>query len=376
MQATIVPVEDARQTQQAAELAAQIARDGGLIVFPTETVYGLGASAASAKGYEALRQVKGAVDQPFTVHLPDPGAAERYINVGHALVARLIRKVFPGPVTLVVEVSEDEIHRKIRDLGLPPEARNRVYHQNTIGLRCPDHPVAHRVLDAIGGPVLASGASPRGVTPPVDADDAARVLGDQVDLIIDGGRCRYGKPSTVVRVRGEGRFTVDPGGVYDERYIRKLLRWTMLVVCSGNTCRSPMAEGLARKTLADQRGIRVDELEQAGLRVLSAGAFAAPGMPPSPEAVEALRKFDVDIAGHRSRVLSVEMVHEADVIYCMTATHQQAVLNLVPSAAGKTFLLDPSGDVEDPIGSGATAYQRCAEIIRRRLAQRLKEQQP
>jgi protein-tyrosine-phosphatase len=84
----------------------------------------------------------------------------------------------------------------------------------------------------------------------------------------------------------------------------------------------------------------------------------------------------VDISSHRSRLLAVEMVHEADVIYCMTTAHQQAVLSLVPSAAPKTFLLDPSGDVEDPIGSGSTAYQRCAEIIRRRLEQRLKEQQP
>src|SRR5690606_23891543 len=228
----------------------------------------------------------------------------------------------------------------------------------------------------IDAPVVASSANPRGKPPPHDADDAAAAVDGAAELVIDGGVTRYAKPSTIVRIHKSGQMTVERGGVYDERFIRKLLRWTMLLVCSGNTCRSAMAEGIARQMLAEQRGIAPEDLEPAGLRVISAGAFATPGMPAAPEAVEALGKSGIDLSSHRSRVLTPELIHEADVIDCMTQSHMDAVLRLVPSAAGKTMLLAPTGDVADPIGSGLTAYQRCAELIRRRLDQRLKEQQP
>jgi tRNA threonylcarbamoyl adenosine modification protein (Sua5/YciO/YrdC/YwlC family) len=378
MQITTVQLDDARQADETAAVARDILEAGGLVVFPTETVYGVGAAAASSKGYEALRQVKGGVDQPFAVHLPDPAVAERYVDLTSPLLRRLLWKVFPGPVTLQVEVSDEVIHRKIRDLNLPAEVRSRLYHRNTIALRCPDHPLAQRILAAAPWPILASSAVGRGQRPPHEAEDAARAIGDQVDLIIDGGRTRYSKPSTIVSVRGSGsdaQATVERPGVYDERFIRKLLRWTVLLVCSGNTCRSPMAEGLARQLLAEQRGIPVEQLEEQGVRILSAGAFAASGSPAAPEAVEALSKFNIDISGHRSRPLTPELIHEADVIYCMARSHRQFILELFPSATDKTLLLDPGGDVEDPIGANITTYQRCAELIRRQLAQRLKEQE-
>jgi protein-tyrosine phosphatase len=294
-------------------------------------------------------------------------------------------------VTLVVDVPEAVISDRLRAFG-PGGAgdaggelhgrqtlRQRLYHGATIGLRCPDDPVAQRVLGAIDAPIVASSANHRGAAPPMDADEAAAAVGDAADLIVDGGRARYAKPSTIVRVTqrdGSPHIAVQREGVYDERFIRKLLRWTMVLVCSGNTCRSPMAEAIAKDVLAKQRGIAPDDLEAAGLRIVSAGVYAAPGSPPSPEAVDALAKMDIDMRPHRSRRLSLELIHEADVIYCMTRGHLEAIVEAAPYAADKTFLLDPNGDIEDPIGAGLTTYQRCAEMIRRRLDQRLKEQQP
>lgn len=380
MQMTTVHPEDLQQARQIARQAADILLAGGLVVFPTETVYGVGASVASARGYDALCALKEYPEgRPFTVHLPDPAAAERFVDTTSPLLRRLMRKVFPGPVTLVVDVTETVIQAKLKELGLEPEARDRLYHQNTIGLRCPDHPMAQLILGSLDAPVVAGSANRPGDLPPHDAAEAAASVGERVELIVDGGPTRFAKPSTLVRVRGSGtetKVTVERPGVYDERFISKLLRWTMLVVCSGNTCRSPMAEGLAKQMLAEERQIPIDELETAGLRVISAGAFAAPGMPASAEAVDSMKKFGVDLSRHRSRPLSPELIHEADVIYCMTDTHRQAVLNMSSAAEEKTFLLDANGDIEDPIGSDLTAYQRCAERIRRRLAQRLKEQLP
>jgi protein-tyrosine phosphatase len=368
------------QALEIAQRAAAVLRDGGLVVFPTETVYGVAASAASDRAIDSLQELKGGEPtRAFTVHLPDPASAERYIDTASPALGRLIRKVFPGPVTLVVDVSEDVINQKLRQLGLAAYQSARIYQNNTVSLRCPDHPLTQRILGLVSDPVLAMSAARPGERHAHDAREAMDAVGERVDLVVDGGRCRYAKPSTIVRVRGQGltrSIQVERPGVYDERFIRKLMRWTVLLVCSGNTCRSPMAEGIAKQMLAEQRGIAVEDLETSGLRVTSAGILAAGGMPANEEAVAAMAKQGIDLTSHRSRPLTLELIHEADVIYCMTEAQRGAVLGLSPAAGEKTFTLDPTGDIDDPLGAGAKIYQRTAELIRRRLAQRLKEQQP
>lgn len=380
MQVTMLHVGDAVQNRQIAEQAAQVLRAGGLVVFPTETVYGIAASVASDKGWQALNAFKQRpVDQPFTIHLSDPSEAGRYIDDSSPTVQRLVRKVLPGPVTLVVDVPDRVIEQKAQALRLGAEGKGRLYFRNTVGLRCPDLDIARQLLRLAGKPVVASSANRRGQSPPIDAEEAAQAVGDAADLLIDGGRCRYAKPSTVVRVRhssGLYKWTIERAGVYDERFIRKLMQWTMLIVCTGNTCRSPIAEALAKQMIASQRGVTPADLEASGVHIISAGTHAYPGMPASPEAVTAMSEQGIDLSKHRSQPLTPELIHGADVIYCMTAAHRAAILSLVPSAADKIFTLDPAGgDVEDPVGLGIKGYRRSVELIRRQLAQRLKEQQ-
>jgi protein-tyrosine phosphatase len=215
--------------------------------------------------------------------------------------------------------------------------------------------------------------------PAVTADEAAEGVGDAAAMIVDGGRCRFGKPSTIVRVQTRGRWpgvTVEREGVYDERIIRRMLSWTVLFVCSGNTCRSPMAAALARQMLAQQRGLDPGELEAAGIYVLSAGASATAGAPASDPAVEAMQAEGIDLAGHRSRPITSELVAEADAIYTMTEAHRQAVLALDPTAAEKTARLDPDRDIADPVGADLATYRQTAEQMRHALAGRLKERSP
>jgi L-threonylcarbamoyladenylate synthase len=162
-------------------------------------------------------------------------------------------------------------------------------------------------------------------------------------------------------------------GVYDERIIDRLLRTTILFVCSGNTCRSPMAEAIARKYLADRFSISPDELENKGINVISAGSYALPGARAAEPAVEALRSMGADLSRHRSRPLTVELIHQADAIYTMSHNHLRAVASLVPAAADKVSNLDPDGDIEDPIGGDLSLYievaDRIKSLIEKRLAQ-------
>ncbi len=376
----VQPVDEAATLETVARARAAYLR-GGLVVFPTETVYGVSASAAVDAGYHALREFKGRPDaQPFAVHLPDAASAHRYADLSAPAISRLLRKVFPGPVTLVVDVDDRTIAQKLAELGLPQSHAPRLYHQNTIGLRCPDHPLGQAVLGSVDHPIVASSANLRGQAPPRDVHEAQQGVGDAAALVVDGGPCRHAKPSTVIRItleKGVPVVAVQREGVYDERYIRKLMRWTMLLVCSGNTCRSPMAEGLALRMIAAKRGLAEDELELAGVRVTSAGVFAASGNAASEEGVAALKHEGIDISRHRSRRLSVDMIHEADVVYCMTRTHRGAVIQMAPWAEGKVKLLDPAGhDVQDPIGSGVSVYAQTAQEIRQHLETRMKEEHP
>jgi len=115
-------------------------------------------------------------------------------------------------------------------------------------------------------------------------------------------------------------------------------------------------------------------LEKKGLNVVSAGSFAMPGARAAAPAVEALRPIGVDLSRHRSRPLTVELIHQADVIYTMGRSHAAAVKALVPTAVDKVVTLNPDGEIDDPIGGDVETYRELAgqlhELIEQRLAER------
>ena len=380
---------------EAAERAAGVLREGGLVVFPTETVYGVAASAASDTGIARLRELRGVESTAaFTVHLASPDDAAKYADLSHPHLSRLVHKAMPGPITLRVAVDEDTARDRLEALGLDAEAADRIYEGGVsgevagetvggmVGLRCPDDPLALALLEAADGPVVAASAGAVGGRAALTARDARDAMGDRVDLILDGGRTRYAKGSTVVRVdvaRGAGdgpdavKLEVEREGVFDERTLRRLTRYTLLLVCSGNTCRSPMAEGIAASLLAKSRGLEPGELEAAGVRVVSAGVFAAGGAAASGDAVRALAEEGIDLSQHRSRPLSPTLLQEADRVYTMTRAHLDAILAAAPWTRTPVERLDPDADIEDPIGTDLPSYQSTAATIRQAVERRLRE---
>jgi len=369
MRTDVIRAETPAQVRKAAAAGAKAIRAGKLVGFATETVYGIAAAATHTAAMERLRDLKDRPSRPFSVHLGRPEDARRYVADPPPAARRLIEKAWPGPVTLLLPVGGALADRKLQAAGL----YDTLCRNDVVGLRCPDEPVALAMLAAVRSPVVAPSANLTGHRSPRTAEDVRKDLDGRIDLLIDSGPTRWGTDSTIVRFRSDGSWRVVRRGVYDTADIRRLLRRVYLFVCTGNTCRSPMAAGLARNLLAERLGVSPGRLLEEGVEVLSAGAFAADGARVSPEALDAAAQRGADIADHRAQKLTAGLIAAADLVFCMTDSHVQAARRLLPSAAGKVRRLDETADIADPIGGGNEVYDRTARHIAKALAAALRK---
>jgi protein-tyrosine phosphatase len=189
--------------------------------------------------------------------------------------------------------------------------------------------------------------------------------------VLDDGPSRFGQPSSVVRVR-ENDFEMLRPGVVPEKTLKRLSGMMILFVCTGNTCRSPMAEQLARDLLAKRLGCPARELEDRGVIVCSAGVSAGVGGRASAEAVEVMAQAGLDLSGHETHPLTEPLVRHADLVLTMTQAHRQTIVSQWPSTAERTCVLCRDGsDVLDPIGGSRECYEHCADQIRQEVELRL-----
>ena len=182
---------------------AQTLRKGGLAVFPTETVYGLGADATNADAARAIYAAKGRPsDNPLIIHVANPADAEPYA-VTNPTYYRLAERFMPGPLTVILP-KRDNIPTSVTG-GL-----------DTVAVRCPSHPVAHRLIELAGIPIAAPSANLSGKPSPTSAAHVAQDMDGRVDMILDGGECEIGLESTIVKLDGDRLTLLRPGGItYD-----------------------------------------------------------------------------------------------------------------------------------------------------------------
>ena len=150
-------------------------------------------------------------------------------------------------------------------------------------------------------------------------------------------------------------------------------RRIFLFVCSGNTCRSPMAAAICSAEIAARFQIPFGALDTVNVQALSAGVIARVGAPMTDEAQEVLRSLNVPVRPHAARNLTRELADQAEMIFCMTRAQRQVIIEEMPSVAGKTYCLDPESDIADPIGGPLEAYARCASLLQSLVRLRLNQ---
>jgi protein-tyrosine-phosphatase/tRNA A37 threonylcarbamoyladenosine synthetase subunit TsaC/SUA5/YrdC len=339
--------------------AVQHLREGRLVVLPTESVYMVAAAAPVPGAFEALEQV-GAGGLPPTLLLGQVARVFDWLPYFRGVGVRLARRFWPGPLTLV---SGSGLRQGLFP-RLPRGVQERLAPTNQLALRLPDHAAARMTAMRLDMPLVAL------PTPWINPVQVAESLGDKVALIIRNGRAPFAQSDTVVEVHGRDWRLLREGAI-PAGEIEGAVPCRIVFVCTGNTCRSPLAEGLCRKLLADKLRCSPTELPKHGFLVQSAGLAAMMGAEAAPEAVAVARELGADLSGHGSQPLTIEMLLEADRLFAMTASH----LRMLYGVRGVTpRLLAPAGqDVADPIGGTPEVYQECALQIRSCLEELLPE---
>jgi len=364
-------VDSAQPKGHAIKRAAELIKSGGIVVYPTDTLYGFGINIKNSLALEKLFQLKDR-DKTKPISILINSKKQLVEMVGNLTLeeTRIIDALFPGKITLLVKV-----RKKIELSGLS--------HLQKLGFRIPDSKLCHELVKEVGGPISSTSVNLANHENLGNADDIIEVFGKKIDLILDAGPITSEKGSTVLDITTSPPTLVREGDV-SRVEVEKILgheifdsypkKFMITFVCSGNICRSPMAEGILKKIF--QRTIYKDFVE-----VNSAGTLDLGGMPAALESIDVSQEFEIDLAEHKSQHLRRDIIRRAHLVICLALNHYNYITRRYPEFKDKVLLLkqwkkkvklaNPS--IADPIGHDTEFFRRTFNEINNEVKRILPE---
>jgi protein-tyrosine phosphatase len=367
----VIAWQNGSATDEIVRLAVTTLEEGGLVAFPTETTYLVAANATSIAAVTSLQRCQG--QQTVTVALKESGSVGRWLPHLGSAGRRLATRLWPGPLTLV---SGDGLRESEALENLAEPFVQEIRSRNRVEVRVPDHEVASEILRAAPWPVAVSleeGTSLKGMRSP---EEVVREVGRDIALVIDDGLCFFDKPTTKVEIKGDD-WTILREGVLPFTLIQEQAACRIVFVCTGNTCRSPLAEALLKKRLADRLGCTDSDLATRGFVVLSAGLAAMIGEDAAIDAIDVASSYGAHLERHLSKQATVDLLLQADHVLAMTRSHLDLLAGMSSLPGCRPRLLSPTGDdIADPLGGDKAIYERCARQIWQSLDPLLDELMP
>jgi len=349
-------VLDWRRSEDPADFvhqAVQALTEGCLVVVPTDTCYIAIASGLRSEAVGQLNAYCGSVDMPLCILPRSAEESTDFVPTFSRGALRLARKVWPGP--LVIQHSNGSRASTIDCLSQTTQEYLRG-NGHEIRLWQPGNEILGHISRLVSGPIVGGiPTESRGII-----TDVAQLSKQDNMLIIDTGRIEGIGAPTVVGIDGANGRILSPGVLVLEQ-LQALSQLLILLVCTGNTCRSPMASALMQKKILERFGGSIDSVP---ISVASAGISASGSDPASSGARHAIRSFGLNLENHQSTQIHSYMIEQADLVLVMGYRHRSVLCTQWPEYADKIFLLaSDQGDISDPFGGPTEVYEHCAKQL-------------
>jgi len=340
--------------------AVKCIRNGGVILYPTDTLYGLGVDAFNKKAIHKLYNIKQRdMRLPISIMLNSVQQVDEMFQVSPRSLISDMHKIFPGKVTAIIN---NTVKKAIFERADHPGS----YFEN-IGFRIPDNGVCKALTQLFDKPISSTSANLSGKSNAYNVQEVIAQIGPRLDMILDAGQIPQSSGSTILDMSGDPYLVVRSGAVElaelqkifgAAKVQRKKSHYTITFICSGNICRSPMAEGILKRIVSKTK-YRND------IRVDSAGTLRLPPMPAHDHSISVADERGIDLRAHASRQVTGAIIENSDLVFCLAQDHFTFLMKYFPAHQRKFVLLRqwqrayqlPIPSIADPMGHDIKFYR-------------------